>query len=159
MTTEPEGTPGPTSRPDVLTVLYPWYKEEVFRRRELMMRLTGFGGTIQVFLLITLLIIPVRHPATLTMVTLSATAVALFTALFVYLILQQQERHRLAKQVLIKLEQELGLYEAGSTTEGSPLYPAQWQTDWQRDRSVVIYTTILWTLGTLVIAAIIARAA
>lgn len=157
MTTELDDASPAPRRSDVVKVLYPWYKEEVFRRRELMMRLTGFAATIQVFLLITLLIIPVRHPATLTMVVLSATAVALLTALFVFLILQQQSRHRMAKQVLIKLEQEMGLFETGSGGAHPPLYPEHWQSDWERDRSVLVYATTLWTLGTLVIAAILVR--
>ncbi len=38
---------------EVLKVLYPWYKEEVFRRREQMMRLTAFASAFLVLLLVT----------------------------------------------------------------------------------------------------------
>ena len=44
----------------VLKVLYPWYKEEVFRRRELMMRLTAFASAFLVLLLVTMLAVPAR---------------------------------------------------------------------------------------------------
>ncbi len=39
----------------ILKVLYPLYKEEVFRRREQMMRLTAFASAFLVLLIVTLL--------------------------------------------------------------------------------------------------------
>ena len=39
---------------EIVRILYPWYKEEVFSRREQMMRLTAFGSAFLVLLLITL---------------------------------------------------------------------------------------------------------
>jgi len=48
---------------EVLKVLYPWYKEEVFRRREQMMRLTAFASAFLVLLLVTMVAFPARpHP-------------------------------------------------------------------------------------------------
>ena len=41
-----------------LKILYPWYKEEVFRRREQMMRLTAFASAFLVLLLVTMLAVP-----------------------------------------------------------------------------------------------------
>lgn len=147
-------------RPDqleVLKVLYPWYKEEVFRRREQMMRLTAFASAFLVLLLVTMLAVPSQAHAGFTGELFAITGVALFSAVFAYLILQQRNRHRLAKQALIEIERVLGVYEEGFYLEGRALYPQEWQTAWLSDRSVIIYLTVLTTLTVLVIAAVLVR--
>ena len=45
----------------ILTVLYPLYKEEVYRRREQMMRLTVFGSLGLITMLVALLLSPQRN--------------------------------------------------------------------------------------------------
>src|SRR5207245_5868883 len=69
--------------------------------------------------------------------------VALFSGLMAYLIAQQRARHLMAKQVLITIERELGLYEKGRHLEDAALYPEEWQRAWKRDVSVVIYLAVL----------------
>ena len=98
---------------DQLKLLYPWYKEEVFRRRERMMWLTASASVVLLFMLIALLAIPapvISDTAGAVLVCLGAT---LFAGVMAYLIVQQRARHLMAKQVLIKIERELGLYEKG----------------------------------------------
>src|SRR2546427_651364 len=73
------------------------------------------------------------------------------------LIVQQQARHWMAKRVLIKIEQELGLYEKGRHLEEAALYPEEWQWAWKRDVSVGIYLAVLAGLTGLVIAAVLWR--
>ncbi|MBM4122322.1 MAG: hypothetical protein FJ249_07005 [Nitrospira sp.] len=142
---------------EVLKVLYPWYKEEVFRRREQMMRLTAFASAFLVLLLVTMLAVPsAPHPG-FTGELFAMTGVALFTGIFAYLILQQRDRHRMAKRALIEIERTLGLYEEGLYLEGKPLFPEDWQTAWLGDRSVTVYLTVLTTLTVLVIAALLLR--
>lgn len=142
---------------EVLKVLYPWYKEEVFRRREQMMRLTAFASAFLVLLLVTMLAVPgTPHPG-FTAEVFSITGVALFTAIFAYLILQQRDRHRMAKHALIEIERVLGLYDDGAYLEGKSLYPEEWQTAWLADRSVVVYLAVLTALTVLVIAAVLLR--
>ena len=51
----------------------------------------------------------------------------IWCGLFCGLILQQQYRHRLAKQVLVQLEQALGFYEEGLVAEHQALYPEWWR--------------------------------
>ncbi|WP_447972903.1 hypothetical protein [Nitrospira sp. Kam-Ns4a] len=144
----------------VLKILYPWYKEEVFRRREQMMRLTAFASAFLVLLLVTMLAVPTspaRVKSDLTVAIFAITGVALFSAVFAYLILQQRERHRMAKQALIEIERLLGLYDPDLYLLGKSLYPEEWQTVWRTDRSVTIYLTILAALTVLVIAAVLLR--
>ena len=71
--------------------------------------------------------------------------------------MQQRDRHRLAKQTLIQIEQVLGLYDKGFYAAGKSLYPQDWQTAWRGDRSVSVYLTVLFALTVMVIAAILAR--
>ena len=142
---------------EVLKVLYPWYKEEVFRRREQMMRLTAFASAFLVLLLVTMVAVPARPRPDFTTALFAITGVALFSAVFAYLILQQRTRHRMAKQALVEIERVLGLYDEGLYLEGKALYPEDWKTDWLRDRSVTIYLVVLATLTVLVIAAVLLR--
>lgn len=142
---------------EVLKILYPWYKEEVFRRREQMMRLTAFASAFLVLLLVTMLAVPGSPRPDFTAALFAITGVALFTAIFSFLILQQRNRYRLAKQALIEIERVLGLYDEGLYLMGKALYPEDWQTAWLGDRSVTVYLSVLTTLTVLVIAAILVR--
>lgn len=142
---------------EVLKVLYPWYKQEVFRRREQMMRLTAFASAFLALLLVTMLAVPSKPKPDFTMALFAITGVALFSALFAYLILQQRNRHRLAKQALIEIERVLGLYEEGLYLVGKALYPDDWQTAWLGDRSVTVYLVVLAALTVLVIAGVLVR--
>ncbi len=142
---------------EVFRVLYPWYKEEVFRRREQMMRLTAFGSAFLVLLLVTILALSPPYPVHLTIKVFTITGTALFSALFVYLILQQRNRHRVAKQTLIEMEQVLGLYEEGLYTVGKALYPKDWQTAWLHDRSVTVYVAVITALTILVVTSIVIK--
>jgi len=139
-----------------LELLYPWYKEEVFRRRERMMWLTACTSGVLVLVLLVVQVFPA--PATsLTTAVLVCLGVALFSGIMAYLIVQQQARHLMAKRVLIKIEQELGLYEKGRHLEEAALYPEEWQWAWKRDVSVGIYLAVLAGLTGLVIAAVLWR--
>lgn len=142
---------------EVLKVLYPWYKEEVFRRREQMIRLTAFASAFLVLLLVTMLAVPSQLRPSFTGALFAITGVALFSAMFAYLILQQRNRHRLAKHALVEIERVLGLYDQGLYLVGKALYPEDWQTAWLRDRSVTVYLTVLTALTVLVIAAVLLR--
>ncbi|GJL63690.1 MAG: hypothetical protein NPIRA04_23440 [Nitrospirales bacterium] len=142
---------------EILRVLYPWYKEEVFRRREQMMRLTAFASAFLVLLLVTIMAVSPTHGTNMTTQIFAITGVALFSAIFVYLILQQRDRHRIAKKTLIEMEKILGLYDEGLYSVGKALYPEDWQTAWLSDRSVTVYTAVISALTVLVIAAVLVR--
>lgn len=142
---------------EVVRVLYPWYKEEVYRRREQMVRLTAFGSAFLVLLLITILALAPPYPVDPIVRIFSMSGVALFSALFIYLILQQRDRHRQAKKTLIEIEKVLGLYDEGVYLEGKTLYPEDWQTAWLSDRSVTVYIAVITALAVLVIASVLAK--
>jgi hypothetical protein len=91
------------------------------------------------------------------MAIFAITGVAIFSAMFAYLILQQRNRHRLAKQALIEIEKVLGLYDEGLYMVGKALYPEDWQTAWLSDKSVTVYLAVIAVLTVLVIAAVLVR--
>lgn len=134
--------------------LYKIFKEEVYRRRDQMMRWTAIGaGSLMMLLLIALLVPSVRLltvPARL----LLASGTMLLTLTFALMIWQQHERHRQAKQQLIMLEHTLGLFDDIPLGEHHGIYPEQWRTDWIRDRSLVQYLAILALLTSTVLIAI-----
>src|SRR6266496_384668 len=96
---------------DMLRRLYPWYKEEIYRRRHQMIWLTAFTSGVLVLLLFLVPVLPEVHGENWRI--LASIGVVLFSGISCYVILQQRARHRLAKQLLITIEQALGLYEEG----------------------------------------------
>jgi hypothetical protein len=104
-----------------------------------------------------MLAVPARPRPDFTTALFAITGVALFSATFAYLILQQRTRHRMAKQALLEIERVMGVYDQDLYILGKTLYPESWQTDWLRDRSVTIYLAVLTTLTVLVIAAVLLR--
>jgi hypothetical protein len=88
--------------------------------------------------------------------TILLSLVALiWCGLFCGLIVQQRYRHRLAKQVLIQLEQALGFYEDGLFIENQALYPAKWKTAWLNDRTAAVYLASLCALTGIFLLALI----
>jgi hypothetical protein len=140
---------------EIFRVLYPIFKDEVFRRREQMMRLTALASALLLGVLVTQpLITRWSDPNPLTQ-WLVISGVMVFSGLFAFLILQHRDRHRMAKQQVIALEQTLGLYQGGWPANGEALFPKSWQSDWTADRSALIYLILLAALTGLVICAIL----
>jgi len=139
----------------VLTVLYPLYKDEVYKRREQMMRLTALGAFGLIAMVFALLLSPAKSRLSAPEVFLLSLVALIWCGLFCGLIMQQRYRHRLAKQVLIQLEQALGFYEDGLFIENQALYPAKWKTAWLNDRTGAIYVASLCALTGIFLLALI----
>lgn len=136
-----------------LLTLYPIFKEEVYRRRHEMMRWTAIGMGGLVAILVILLLAPPTAHLTIAGRVLMSGGVLLWTATIATLLLQQRDRHRQAKQILIELERELGLFESLVGQHDQPLYPDHWRTDWLRDRSIMLSLLLLGLLTLITIAA------
>ena len=139
----------------VLTVLYPLYKEEVYRRREQMMRLTAFGSLGLIAMLFALILSPQKGRLTPFDSLFIGLASLIWCGLFCALILQQRYRHQLAKQVLVQIEQALGFYEEGLVVKHQPLYPEGWKIAWLSDRTSTLYFTALCSLTGLFLLALL----
>lgn len=139
----------------VLTVLYPLYKDEVYKRREQMIRLTAFAALGLVAMTFALVLSPVKSRLSSPETLLLGLVGLIWCGLFCGLILQQRYRHRLAKQVLIQLEQALGFYEDGLFIENQALYPVKWKTAWLSDRTGTVYLMSLCALTGIFLLALI----
>jgi hypothetical protein len=139
----------------VLTVLYPLYKDEVYKRREQMMRLTALGSLGLIAMLFAFLLSSQKHHLSSADAFLMGVAGLIWCGLFCALVLQQQYRHRLAKQVLIQIEQAWGFYEEGLFVENQSLYPDGWRTAWLGDRSGAFYLSILGLLTVIFLLALL----
>ena len=142
-------------RVDVLMLLYPWYKDEVYRRRQQMIWLTVVGASALILLLFLALALPLSRPGHRVEPFLMVTGVLVLSISMLYFIHQQCVRHKMAKGILITLEQALGLYEDGRYLNDTSLYPRNWQTGWLRDGSEFIYHGIILLLAVLVVFALL----
>jgi len=147
--------PPVAERVDVLRLLYPWYKDEVYRRRQQMIWLTVVGASALVLLLFLVLALPLSRPGHRVEPFLMITGVLVFSIAMVYFIHQQCVRHKMAKGILITLEQALGLYEDGRYLNDTSLYPKNWQNSGLGDRSEFIYHSIILMLAALVVFALL----
>ena len=136
---------------EVFRVLYPIFKDEVYRRREQMMQLTAFTSALLLVILVALFGISTWTETKIRTPWFVISGVLLFSSLVAYLIRQHSNRHHMAKQKVIELEKNLALYEQGWQATGEALYPNNWQSDWAKDRSVNLYFSILAVLTLLVI--------
>ncbi len=143
------------NRQQVLTVLYPLYKKEVYARRGQMIWLTAFGSLGSIAMLCALILSPEKDQLTSLETLLIGLANLIWCGLICSLILQQQHRHRQAKQILIQLEQTLRLYEEGLFVEHQALYPEGWKTAWLHDRTGLLYFTTLGLLTALFLLALL----
>lgn len=141
-------------RHSTLLMLYPLFKEEVYRRRQEMMRWTAYGSAGLLAMLLLLVLHPHTNQLTSTETLLAGLAGLIWCGLFCALIRQQQDRHRQAKQVLIQLEQALNLYAEGIFVEDHSLYPQTWTSDWTRDKTGLLYYAALSSLTALVLLAL-----
>lgn len=135
--------------------LYRLFKEEIYRRREQMMRWTAIGaGSLIAILLITVLA-PSTRSLSLAPRLLLAGATLVLALMYAGLIWQQHYRHQQAKQQLITLEHAIGLFENAWLHDDQSLYPKSWQTDWAHDRSLMHYLAILTLLTGMALTAIL----
>lgn len=142
-------------RRETVLRLYPIFKEEVYRRRDQMMRWTVIGAGSLVAILSIVLLVPAAHSLSAMSRLLLTSATLLLAITYTGIIWQQYSRHRQAKQQLVKLEQALGLFGELPGHDGSALYPEEWQNEWSHDTSLIQYLTILTLLTGIVLVAIL----
>ena len=141
----------------ILQLLYPWYKEEVYRRRQQMIWLAASAAWTLLLLLFLLPAFPPPQPTYRHWKVLMLAGMLLFSGIMMYFIRQQRARYEMAKGILIKIEQQLGLYEKSRHLDDVSLYPGDWQTDWQRDHSELVYHGIILLMTSLLALALMLR--
>jgi hypothetical protein len=147
----------PTESVAFLQLLYPWYKEEVYRRRQQMIWLAASAAWTLLLLLFLVPALPPLQPTHRIWSVLTVAGMLLFSGFMMYVIRQQRARYDLAKGILVKIEQKLGLYEKSRHLDDASLYPGDWQTDWQHDRSELVYHGIILLMTSLLALALLLR--
>jgi K+ transporter len=137
----------------ILLALYPLFKEEVYRRRDHMMRWTAVGAAFLFAVVSGLLLVADEGRLSTGGRVILACAIVLLAGTFMWTILQQQHRHRQAKQILIDMEKALGLYDQDLFLHQRSLYPDHWQTDWMHDKAAMLSILLLGLFTMLAIAA------
>jgi len=141
---------GGTEKVEILKMLYPIFKREVFDRRESIMRIATFGsGT----LLAVLLLVTSRLLNFGRLRWLAILGLVIFIAGLIDQINQQKVRHTQAKQGLIEIEKALQFFQENAYLPGKSLYPPDWQSLPGKDWNLAFSIFSLAGLTALVILA------
>ena len=143
---------GGTEKVEILKMLYPIFKREVFDRRESIMRIATFGsGTLfAVLLLVTSQLLNFGR-----LRWLAILGLVIFIAGLIDQIKQQKVRHTQAKQGLIEIEKALQFFQENAYLPGKSLYPLDWQSPPRKDWGMAISTLSLVGLTVLIILAFV----
>lgn len=119
--------PCETDSLETLRLLYPLFKEEVYRRRAAMGQIARQGSLFFVLLSLLPLFFPEGRTISLLLKGLACLAILIATTLLALQIGQEKSRHEKAKLQLITLEKGFQFFEVGSYLPNEPLYPPDWQ--------------------------------
>ena len=129
---------------ETLRRLYPIFKQEVFDRRDRIMKIAGLASG---FLLLLMILI---YSFVITS-WLLILGVIIFTGIILAAITQHSRRHTQAKLGVIEIEKALGLFESGTYLPDRPLYPDHWKIRPSWDYTLIFYSTALILLAAIVI--------
>jgi len=129
-----------------LQLLYPIFKEEVYRRRAAIGQIARLASLLFISLTILTIVFPMKNPIPLYLRLLTAGGIALAIILSVYHICQEKSRHEKAKLQLITLEKGFGFFEKGSYLPNECLYPPDWKDRPKIDSGMLV--SILSIIGT-----------
>jgi energy-coupling factor transporter transmembrane protein EcfT len=133
---------------ETLRMLYPLFKQEVFDRRDRIMKIAGLASGFLLLLMFWILYFVVSS-------WLLIIGVIIFTGIIIATIKQHSRRHAQAKLGVIEIEKALGLFESGAYFPDQPLYPAHWKTRPTRDYGLIFYSSCLIALALLVILSLL----
>jgi protein-S-isoprenylcysteine O-methyltransferase Ste14 len=134
---------------ETLRMLYPLFKQEVFDRRDRIMKIAALSSGFLLLLMFLTFYFAVSS-------WLLIIGVIIFTGIVIAAIKQHSRRHAQAKLGVIQIEKALGLFESGTYLPENPLYPEHWGIRPRRDYTLIFYASSLITLATLVIFLLLA---
>ena len=137
---------------ETFRLLYPIFKEEVYRRRAAMGRIARRGSLFFLLLATLLLWAPKKPPVSRIGKWGYTLGVASAAGLLAGQVRQEKHRHEKAKRQLIRLEEGLRFFEAGRYLPEGPLYPAEWRERPRWDAGLAAaHVGLLGTAGILII--------
>jgi len=134
---------------ETLRMLYPLFKQEVFDRRDRIMKIAGLSSG---FLLLLMFLIFSFAVSSWFLII----GVIIFTGIVIAAIKQHSRRHAQAKLGVIEIEKTLGLFEPGTYLPDKPLYPEHWKVRPSRDYGLIFYSACLIAMAFLVILSLLA---
>ncbi len=143
--------PSKPEHPETLQLLYPIFKEEVYRRRAAMAQIARAGVFFNVALSLGLLLFSEKLSADTALRYAATVGVTLLTILLIYQIIQEKSRHEKAKRQLITLEKGFGFFEMGRYIPNEALYPSEWRDRPKLDQGLVVMCLSLAGTATLLI--------
>ncbi len=136
---------------ETLRLLYPIFKEEVYRRRAAMAHIARIGTLFYLTLIFVFFFFPDKITAELGIRFATAAAVILSAILLIYQIIQEKSRHEKAKLQLITLEEGFGFFEVGQHIPNKALYPSNWQDRPKVDQGLVLMGLSIATTAIILI--------
>jgi len=140
---------------ETLRLLYPIFKEEVYRRRAMIAQISRRGVFVFTTLSILSLFVPVTSPPPQIFKLLCTGSVALAMLLMIFQVIQEKSRHEKAKLQLITLERGLGFFEEGRYLPKEQLYPSAWKERPKIDQGLIVSIVSLVTSGLILILLIL----
>jgi hypothetical protein len=133
---------------ETLRRLYPIFKQEVFDRRDRIMKIAGQASGFLLFLMFLILYFAISS-------WLLILGVIIFTAIVIIELKQHSRRHAQAKHGVIEIEKALGLFESGTYLPDKTLYPDHWKIRPPRDYGLIFYSSCLIIMAVLVILSLL----
>lgn len=134
---------------ETLRLLYPIFKEEVFRRRAAMNRIARRASLLFVSLSLITILFPAKEVVPFGLRLLAGGGIVLAMMVVITQIYQEKSRHEKAKLQLIALEKGFGFFEEGTYLPSERLYPANWKDRPKIDRGMLI--SMAGVIGTAIL--------
>ncbi len=151
-----EQQPRPESL-ETFRLLYPIFKEEVYRRRATMGQIARMGIFSFVLLLFLVLYFGDQSDVLLKMKLPFIAGILLTSFFLIYQIIQEKSRHEQAKLQLITLEEGFDFFEAGSYLPEKALYPDHWKKRPSLDSGMLVSILCLKGSALLLILTILSQ--
>lgn len=139
-------TNSPTKSLETFRLLYPIFKEEVYRRRCVIGQISRYGALFFLSISVFVFHFEAKSEVLASPKLYAVGGVMVSLALLIYQLIQEKSRHEQAKLQLITLEKGLGFFEAGSYLPNQPLYPEAWEKRPKLDAGLAL--SILCLSGT-----------
>lgn len=136
---------------ETLRMLYPIFKQEVFDRRDRIMKIASLAGGFLLILQALILYLSLTF-------WLLIPGIIIFTALILGAIKQHSRRHAQAKLGVIEIEKALGLFESGTYLPDKGLYPEHWKIRPSWDFTLIFYSACIVALAMVVILSVLISA-
>ncbi|MFI5303704.1 MAG: hypothetical protein ACHQYP_02805 [Nitrospiria bacterium] len=137
---------------EIFKVLYPLFKQEVYHRRDQILKVASITSGLFLILIIILACFKISGLALRPYFMPIIGAVFIFEAAVLFHLFQHKSRHEEAKRMLINLEEQMGFFNEGIMESSGRFYPDKWKIR-ALDPGFVVYPVLhgglIFLLGSL----------